>query len=122
MTDHSGGYPADESPIEAKLAAPPPGGMDVSDDGMDGGDGSPSLDNTGKHKSSKLQSRVAVLSILFLVTGAIGVPLLWVNPNFSRGEQVFWTIVVCLYTLTLLAVFGGIMWWLYRRLIDLGAI
>lgn len=109
------GYADDESPIEAKLAAPPPGGMAAEMD--DTGElGSP----VGRKQAGKLQSRMAVLSILFLVTGAIGIPLLWVSPRFSRGEQVFWTIVVSLYTLSLLAVFGGVLWWFYRRLIDLG--
>ena len=112
-------YPKDESPIEAKLAAPPPGGI-PSDDGDVSGDlGSPIDAKSAGSKSGKFQSRVAVLTILFLVTGAIGAPLLWVNPNFSRGERVFWTIAVSLYTLTLLAIFGGFLWWVYLQLTGL---
>ncbi len=107
------GVPDDQSPIQAKLAAPPP--ADLSDNDSD--DSSLELKNA---THGKLNSRFAVLCILFLVTGAIGIPLLWVNPNFSRTEQVFWTLIVSLYTLSLLAVFGGVIWWVYRQLIDLG--
>jgi hypothetical protein len=110
------GHAADDSPIEAKLAAPPLGGLQNQ---------TPESEELGspvKPRNGKLQSRVAVLSILFLVTGAIGVPLLWMNPNFSRTERVLWTVVVSLYTLSLLAVFGGVVWWLYQRLIDLGVV
>ncbi|MGB7344682.1 MAG: hypothetical protein WBD20_10735 [Pirellulaceae bacterium] len=115
------GHPTDESPIEAKLAAPPPGGIDaVDDDFKSSDDDGDELGTPVKQKSSRLQSRFAVLSILFLITGAIGIPLLWVSPQFSRGEQVFWTIVVSLYTLSLLAIAGSVVWWLYSRMQDLG--
>ena len=63
---------------------------------------------------SLLQSRGAVLSFLFLVAGVLGIPLLWVNPNFSRGERVLWTIIVLLYSLTILILAGGMLWWIYR--------
>ncbi len=66
-----------------------------------------------------LQSRGAVLSFVFLVAGVVGLPLLWMNPNFSRGERVAWTVIVLLYSITLLILFGGMVWWIYRLLFGL---
>lgn len=97
-------FPSDETPIEAKLAAPPPG-LDHD-----------SESDTPEPKPRMFQSRVAVLSILFLVTGAIGIPLLWASPHFSDNERFFWTFMVLLYTLGLLVMAGGIVWWAYARL------
>jgi hypothetical protein len=65
---------------------------------------------------SLLQSRGAVLSFVFLVAGVVGLPLLWMNPNFSRGERVAWTVIVLLYSITLLILAGGMVWWIYRQL------
>lgn len=96
----------DETPIEAKLVAPAPG--------LEG-----DLDTTSDAPPAKpgmFQGRAAVLGILFLVTGAIGLPLLWVSPSFSRGERIFWTIAVLAYTGVLLAMAGGAIWWGYSRL------
>jgi hypothetical protein len=41
-----------------------------------------------------IQNRAAVLAILFLATGALGIPLLWINRKFSSIERVFWAVVV----------------------------
>ena len=64
-----------------------------------------------------LHSRGAVLSFLFLVAGIVGLPLLWVNPNFSRRERVFWTVIMLLYSFILVVLFGGMLWWIYRLII-----
>lgn len=64
-----------------------------------------------------LNSRGAVLSFLFLVAGVVGLPLLWVNPNFSRRERVFWTVIMLLYSFILLVLFGGMLWWIFRLII-----
>lgn len=61
-----------------------------------------------------LHSRGATLSFLFLVAGVIGLPLLWVNPKFSRGERVVWSVIVLLYSLTILILAGGMLWWIYQ--------
>ena len=63
-----------------------------------------------------LQSRGAVLSFVFLVAGVVGLPLLWMNPNFSRAERIIWTIIVTLYSLVILILAGGILWWFFRLL------
>ncbi len=64
-----------------------------------------------------LKSRGAVLSFVFLVAGVVGLPLLWMNPNFSRRERFFWTAIVLLYSLTILILAGGILWWFYQLIV-----
>ena len=97
----------DESPIMGKLAAPPPV---VPDDHE-------SDDERAGNRGGMFQGRASVLCILFLVTGALGIPLLWASPNFSNRERIFWTFAVLLYTILLFVALGGVMWWAYHRLI-----
>lgn len=49
-------------------------------------------------------NRPLVLGILFGVTGALGLPLLWYSPAFTRKEKWLWSIVNSLYTLGLVAI------------------
>ena len=63
-----------------------------------------------------LQNRLAVLALLFLVTGCLGIPLLWVNKRFTTGQRVLWSIVVTLYTVALVAIVAAVWVWSYRRL------
>ncbi|MCC9642325.1 hypothetical protein LOC71_08565 [Rhodopirellula sp. JC740] len=43
----------------------------------------------------------ATLAVLFFVTGAFGIPLLWRRPSFSLWQRIFWSLVVTLYTIAL---------------------
>ena len=65
--------------------------------------------------SQGLQNRLTVLAILFFVTGALGLPLLWVNRRFSIREQMIWTLVVTLYTALLIWGVAKICWWSYQQ-------
>lgn len=94
-------------PSTVQLAAPPPS-YPTEPTG-------PTFDPPGSGKKDLLQSRSAVLAILFLVTGALGIPLLWINRNFSPIERIAWTIVVTIYTLILIAFTAWIVWWAYRQ-------
>ncbi|TWT53440.1 hypothetical protein Pla22_10690 [Rubripirellula amarantea] len=69
---------------------------------------------TGNEKL--LQSKAVVLGILFLVTGALGIPLLWSNKNFGPTERMFWAITVIVYTLALMVFAGGVCYWSYRQI------
>lgn len=104
--------PWDESPIDAQLAAPPvsydPSPRKRDDQGGDGSTHTPIAD--------MIQNRGAVLAILFLTTGALGLPLLWMNKKFSNVERIFWAIVVTIYTILLIVAFCWIMLWSYRRI------
>jgi len=40
----------------------------------------------------------AVLVLLFLVLGPLGLPLLWKSPSFTRGWKIFLTVAMAVYT------------------------
>ncbi len=108
-------YRPEESPIDAQMAAPPASyrGSHVStsnpqEKSPEGSEATPFSD--------LFQSRGAVIAILFLATGALGIPLLWTNRKFSNGERIFWTIAVTIYTILLLVAFCWVMLWSYRRI------
>jgi uncharacterized membrane protein YbhN (UPF0104 family) len=98
-----------ESPIDSQMAAPPPAYRSQA----------PPLPQTSSAKSTTaefIQNRFAVLGVLFLVTGFLGLPLLWMNKKFSNTERIVWSIVVIIYTCALIAFVGWIIWWAYRRI------
>ena len=101
-----------QSPIEAQLAAPPIHVDEPSIDALPSGGTNTSPINW---ETKVLQSRTAVLAILFFVTGALGIPLLWMNPKFSRIERIVWSIVVSLYTIVLVWITAQIVMWSYRQ-------
>jgi len=96
--------PSGESPIDARLAAPPP--RDSIEQGT--------IVTSKSGMSSLTQSRTMVLAILFGVTGALGIPLLWMNTPFSTAERIFWSIAVTIYTAALVGITGAIVVWSYR--------
>ncbi len=100
-----------ESPIEAQLAAPP---VMVSDDPSASGGVAGSANSAGTE--NPLHSRLAVFGMLFLVTGALGIPLLWMSPNFSNTERVIWAIVVTIYTAVLVIGAVAIVMWSWRQI------
>lgn len=65
-----------------------------------------------------IKSRRFILLILFLVTGALGLPLLWISSRFSTTEKVFWSTINILYTLAMIAVVVAICMWSYSRILD----
>jgi hypothetical protein len=65
-----------------------------------------------------LSSRKIILLVLFCVTGALGLPLLWISPVFSHREKVIWSIGNILYTLALIALCIGICIWSYWRIVN----
>lgn len=102
MTSH----PQDDSgiaPIQAAMAAPVHSAGDSQST------------QRGKRAPAMLQSKLAVLAVLFCVTGFLGLPLLWVNKRFSNVERIFWTAIVSIYTCTLLAGTAAVIMWAYRQ-------
>lgn len=49
-------------------------------------------------------SRPLIFGMLFGVTGALGLPLLWTSPVFTRKEKWLWSLINILYTLGLIAI------------------
>ena len=96
--------PDSESPIEARLVAQPASTTATA------------FPDSGKPAEGVFQSRGAVFAMLFLVTGVLGIPLLWVNRNFSQTERIIWSIIVTIYTAALVLVAAMIVLWSYRQI------
>ena len=97
---------ASSPPIQAELVAfekrPSSAGKSASDRGS---------------LAKLVQNRTAVLAVLFLVTGAFGIPLLWISKRFSTAERILWSLIVLLYTIVLIGGTTWILWWAYQRLV-----
>ncbi|MEM1225335.1 MAG: hypothetical protein AAGJ40_06545 [Planctomycetota bacterium] len=61
------------------------------------------LDQDHGDRTNLSQSRSMVLATLLLVTGALGLPLLWRSDQFGRRERWAWALIVTLYTAILIA-------------------
>ncbi len=68
---------------------------------------------------SLIDSRPAMLGILFGCTGFLGIPFLWMSNTFSRTEKIVWSMVVTIYTLILIGVAVAICWWSYTQITQL---
>ena len=79
----------------------------------------PARESGGGGGADKLiQNKLAVLACLFLVTGFLGLPLLWMNRRFSTAERFVWSLVVTIYTLALIGLVGLIVLRVYRMLVS----
>jgi len=59
----------------------------------------------------KLDNPYLILFTMFFVTGATGLPLIWVSRSFSPLMKVVWSIVVTLYTaLIIYLTYLVVMW------------
>lgn len=56
--------------------------------------------------------------MLFFVTAALGLPLLWMSRGFSRGWKIVLTVLVLAWTALILWVFWLIMVWCYTQIAD----
>jgi hypothetical protein len=79
--------------------------------------------NAGQNKSMGgfsverlIQSKLAVLAVLFGVTGFLGLPLLWMNKRFSDFERWLWALLNIVYTSTLIYGAFRICLWSYRQI------
>ncbi len=67
--------------------------------------GNAAASNT-ENKNPLLHSRGLILGLLFGVTAALGLPILWMSPVFTSMEKWIWSVVVLIYTAILLAIAG----------------
>jgi hypothetical protein len=63
-------------------------------------------------------TRWLILGMLFLVTGFLGLPALWISRSFTTKEKIFWSIVNTIYTSALIAITGLICWWAFRQFFE----
>ena len=54
--------------------------------------------------------------MLFLVTGAVGIPLLWASRAFSLSGKLLMTVAVSLYTACVCGIFWLVLVWAYQQL------
>lgn len=59
-----------------------------------------------------------LLGVLFFVTAALGLPLLWVSRGFSTGWKVVLTLAVLAWTALVFWVFFLIMAWCYSQIAE----
>jgi hypothetical protein len=59
-----------------------------------------------------------LVGILFFVTLALGIPLLWMSRAFSAPMKLLLTIAVCVHTALVFWGFWLVMNWAYQRVID----
>lgn len=62
-----------------------------------------------------VSNRKVILAMLFFVTGALGLPLLWLSPAFNATEKVIWSLVTLVYTLMLIGLCVAICYWAYSQ-------
>ena len=71
-------------------------------------------------KETRIASRVIIFGLLFGVTGALGLPILWLSNNFTGLEKALWTLIVTAYTLFLIVGTLGICWWAWNQVFPEG--
>ena len=67
-------------------------------------------------QSSLLSNRRAILVLLWGVTGFLGLPLLWLSSKFTPAEKLLYSVLVTIYSLFLIGIAVGIVWWAYLRI------
>lgn len=63
-----------------------------------------------------VNSRGMVLALLFGVLGVLGLPILWISRAFDRREKIFWSVIVTIYTLILVAIAVASLWYAWQQL------
>ena len=63
-----------------------------------------------------VQNKIAVLAVLFFVTGFLGLPLLWLSPLFSNAERWIWATINTIYTCTLVWIVFKICMWSWTQI------
>lgn len=104
--------PADDSIIEAGLAAPA-----VAPENLDSIEADELFASqiAAPKPSEWIQKRWVVVLTLFGVTGFLGLPLLWMNRRFSEPERWVWAVLNILYTCGLIYGAYLICYWSYNR-------
>lgn len=67
-------------------------------------------------QNSLLSNRRAILVLLWGVTGFLGLPLLWLSSKFTPAEKLLYSVLVTIYSLFLIGIAVGIVWWAYLRI------
>ena len=80
---------------------------------QDSGSSKPPAD---PRRASLADNPWAMLACLFLVAGALGIPLLWLGRAFSTPMKVLLSVLVTLYTAAILWLFWLVMLWCFHHI------
>jgi len=58
-----------------------------------------------------------VLTTVFTLTGAFGIPMILLCRRFSRRQKIVWSVIAFFYTIAMIAILIAILAWSYQRLI-----
>lgn len=58
-----------------------------------------------------------VLTTVFTLTGAFGIPMILLCRRFSRRQKIVWSLIAFFYTIAMIALLIAILVWSYQRLI-----
>lgn len=58
----------------------------------------------------------AVIALIFLVTGCLGIPVILICRGFSPSKKVLWIVVSILYTALLFFLVGLVCMWAYGNI------
>jgi len=104
------------SPIVTQPNEPPVFKPNTSDEPMARAP-QPRGQNSGRFQDSALvQNKLAVLAVMFLVTGFLGLPLLWLCKKFSNAERWTWAVINTIYTCALIWVVVQVCLWSWGRI------
>lgn len=59
-----------------------------------------------------------MLGMLFFVTAALGLPVLWMSRGFSLAGKIVVSVLVIAWTVLILWLFWLVMVWSYTRIVD----
>ena len=59
-----------------------------------------------------------VLTTVFTLTGAFGIPMILLCRGFNQRQKIVWSVIAFFYTLAMIAVLIAVLVWSYRRFID----
>ena len=59
-----------------------------------------------------------MLGMLFFVTAALGLPILWMSRGFSLAGKIIVSVLVIAWTVLILWLFWLVMVWSYTRIVD----
>lgn len=69
-------------------------------------------------ETSLADNRWAVLALVFLAAGALGIPLIWLSRAFSRPVKILLTILVTVYTALMLWLVWLVLVACYHHVVD----
>jgi len=111
---HLSFYRAERTVKSLKLRLPLNATMSIPQTEIDSS--APNSDGAEQSWRELVDRPVALALVLFFVTAALGLPLLWISRGFSLAGKIVLTILVLIWTAVVLWVFYLVMGWCLPRI------